>query len=85
LQRMQAQGIEVLGQLPGVQRIAAGRAEREDAPYQYLWTMTLANPRALQAFREDPRHQDYANAYFRPWAAERITIDFLHTVYPQQG
>ncbi|QIK36718.1 fructose-bisphosphate aldolase [Caldichromatium japonicum] len=83
LQEMQARGIEVLGQLPGVQRIHAGYAERQDAPYRYLWTMTLANPRAMQAFREDPRHQDYANAYFRPWAAERITIDFLHLSNPE--
>ncbi len=84
LQTMQTRGLEVLGQLPGVQRIAAGRAERADAPYQYLWTMTLANPQAMQAFRNDPRHQDYANAYFRPGAVERITIDFLH-IHPQSA
>lgn len=85
LKAMQARGIEVLGQLPGVQRIHAGCAERQDAPYRYLWTMTLANPRAMQAFREDPRHQDYANAHFRPWAAERITIDFLHLSFPESS
>lgn len=76
---MQAQGVATLGALPGVRRIAAGVAIDENTPYPYLWTMTFANAQALAAFRQDPTHQRFAHTHFRPWANERLTIDFTLT------
>ncbi len=73
---MQQLGVATLGALPGVRRIAAGQALESDSSYPYLWTMTFASPQALAAFRADSSHQHFANTHFRPWAKERITIDF---------
>lgn len=76
---MQTDGVATLGALPGVRRIAAGVAETTNAPYPYLWTMTFATPEALAHFRSHPDHQRFADSRFRPFAAERITIDFRLT------
>ncbi|BBD77102.1 class II fructose-bisphosphate aldolase [Hydrogenophilus thermoluteolus] len=77
---MQAEGVATLGALPGVRRIAAGVAETPNAPYPYLWAMTFATPEALAHFRTHPEHQRFADSRFRPFASERITIDF-HLTY----
>ncbi|MCX7945953.1 MAG: class II fructose-bisphosphate aldolase [Hydrogenophilus sp.] len=76
LEQMRCEGLRTLGALPGVLRVAAGDADRPNAPYPHLWTMTFATPQALAAFRADPIHQRFADTRFRPYAQERITTDY---------
>jgi len=79
VEAMQQLGVATLGKLPGVRRIAAGTALTAQSPYPYLWTMTFANQQALAAFCADEHHVQFADTHFRPWATNRVTIDFTLT------
>jgi fructose-bisphosphate aldolase class II len=71
-----ARGMEVLGAIPGVRRIAAGKATRTGTRYAYCWLMRFAAPEVIASFREHPDHVRYADAIFRPAAPDRLSIDF---------
>lgn len=73
---MVARGREALSGIPGVRRIAVGRATRPDARFAYCWLMRFAAPETISSFRDHPDHVRYADTAFRPLAPDRISIDF---------
>ena len=75
---MMAEGRRLLGAIPGVRQVITGTSTREDAPYRYCWLVRFSHPAVIDAYREHPDHQAFADDQFRPRAADRITIDFRH-------
>jgi fructose-bisphosphate aldolase class II len=75
---MMAEGRRVLGAIPGVREVITGTSAREDAPYRHCWLVRFASPAVIDSYREHPDHAAFADARFRPRAADRISIDFRH-------
>lgn len=73
---MMARGREVLARIPGVRRVATGRAVRDDAAYRYCWLIEFAGRAVIDSYRDHPDHVAFANTHFRPVAGERISIDY---------
>lgn len=76
VEQMMGHGRAVLGAIPGVQRVFTGRALRADARYRYCWLVRFASPAVVASYRDHPDHTAFADAQFRPVAADRISIDF---------
>lgn len=70
-----ANGRQVLDNIPGVRATWSGTAIKTDAQYQWFWLIRFANPQVIDSYREHPEHVNYADTYFRPNAADRISID----------
>jgi len=73
---MMAEGRRVLGAIPGVQRVFTGHAVHEDAAYRHCWVVRFAAGAVIDSYREHPDHRRFADERFRPWAGNRISIDF---------
>ena len=71
-----AKGRQILDNIPGVRATWSGTAVKEDAQYQRCWLFRFANTRVIDSYREHPEHVAYADTYFRPNAADRISIDY---------
>jgi len=71
-----AEGRRVLGPIPGVRRVFAGRAVQDGAPYRHCWVVRFANASVIDSYRDHPDHQHYADTRFRPHAGGRVSIDF---------
>lgn len=71
-----AAGREQLARIPGVRRVATGRAIAADARYQYCWIVTFASEKVVEFYRNHPIHVEFADHRFRPIADDRSTIDF---------
>ena len=69
-------GREVLDNIPGVRATWSGTAVKDDAQYQWCWLIRFANTRVIDSYREHPEHVAYADTFFRPNAADRISIDY---------
>jgi fructose-bisphosphate aldolase class II len=77
---MMAEGRRVLGAIPGVREVLTGTSVAEGAPYRHCWLVRFAQPDVIDAYRDHPSHQRFADDLFRPRAADRITIDFQHVL-----
>lgn len=73
---MQAEGRKVLGAIPGVREVFAGRAMRADARYRYCWLVRFAAPEVIASYRDHPDHVAFADSRFRPLARDRLSLDF---------
>jgi fructose-bisphosphate aldolase class II len=73
---MMERGRRILANIPGVRAVFTGRAETPAAKYQYCWLVRFAHPAVIDSYRDHPDHVAFANAHFRPIAADRLTIDF---------
>jgi fructose-bisphosphate aldolase class II len=73
---MMRDGRRMLGAIPGVREVITGRAISQGAAYQYCWNVRFCHPRVIESYRHHPEHVRFADRYFRPVAADRITIDF---------
>ena len=73
---MMAEGRRVLSAIPGVREVVTGRAVSEDAPYRYSWLIRFCHRAVIEHYRAHPDHVAFADGWFRPVAADRITIDF---------
>lgn len=69
-------GRQVLDKIPGVQATWSGTAIKADAQYQWCWLIRFANSQVIDSYRDHPEHVAYADIYFRPNAADRISIDY---------
>ena len=76
VEAMMAQGREVLSRIPGVRRVASGRAIKEDAQYRCCWIIEFANAKVIDSYRDHPDHVAFANGLFRPIAKDRVSIDY---------
>jgi fructose-bisphosphate aldolase class II len=73
---MMAEGRRVLGAIPGVRRVFAGRALKDGAKYRYCWLVRFTHPKVIESYREHPDHVAFAKTRFRPQSAGRISIDY---------
>jgi fructose-bisphosphate aldolase class II len=71
-----AEGRRVLAAIPGVREVVTGEAVTLDAPYRYCWNVRFCHPAVIDSYREHPDHTGFADAWFRPVAGDRISIDF---------
>ena len=76
---MMAEGRRVLGAIPGVRHVITGASVTEGSAYRYCWLVRFAHPAVIDSYREHPDHKRFADARFRPVAADRISIDFQQT------
>lgn len=70
---------ERLATIPGVRRVATGKAINANARYQFCWIMTLASEKAATYYRAHPTYVEFADSCFRPIADDRLSIDFRIT------
>ena len=73
---MMAHGREVLARVPGVRRVFSGHAVQEGAKYRYCWLVRFTHPKVIDSYRVHPEHAAFADEWFRPYAADRISIDY---------
>jgi fructose-bisphosphate aldolase class II len=73
---MMARGREVLSSIPGVRRVATGRAIKEDAQYRCCWIIEFASKQVIDSYRDHPDHVAFADQLFRPIAGDRLSIDY---------
>jgi len=76
VEQMMAEGRRVLAAIPGVRRVFTGEAVKDGAAYRFSWQVRFASREVIDSYREDPVHEAFADGWFRPYAAERIGIDF---------
>jgi len=73
---MMAEGTRVLATIPGVREVFTGEAVKQGAVYRYCWLIRFTSQAVIESYRNHPDHVAFANDLFRPFAAERISIDF---------
>ena len=62
--------------MPGVRRVFSGRAVRDGGKYRYCWLVRFAHPKVIDSYRVRPEHAAFADEWFRPFASDRISIDY---------
>ncbi len=73
---MMAKGKQILGTIPGVREVITGHAIERDAKYHYTWLIRFCHSDVIESYRNHPEHIAFADTFFRPVAAERISIDY---------
>ncbi len=73
---MMAEGRRVLSEIPGVREVFTGQAVREESKYKFCWLVRFTNKAVIDSYRDHPGHIDFAEKLFRPYAGERLCIDF---------
>ena len=76
IQIMLRKGKQELGTIPGVMDVRIGRARNEKNKYQYCWLVRFTHETVIETYKNHPLHTAYADSYFRPIAADRVTNDF---------
>ena len=76
---MMARGRRMLAAIPGVREVTTGRAVKEDTKYRYTWLVRFCHQSVIDSYRVHPDHIAFADKLFRPWASERISIDYEET------
>ncbi len=79
VEAMMARGREVLSGIPGVRRVATGRAVKTDAQYRCCWIIEFASEKVIDSYRDHADHVAFAAGLFRPIAGERLSIDYRLT------
>ncbi len=77
---MMAEGRRVLGAIPGVRQVITGTSVAEGAAYRHCWLVRFAHPAVIDSYRDHPAHKRFADDLFRPLAADRISIDYQHSL-----
>ncbi len=72
-----ANGRSALSPIPGVRRVFTGTAVTPDAKFKHCWLVRFASGEVISTYREHPAHRQFANEQFRPYADDRISIDFV--------
>jgi fructose-bisphosphate aldolase class II len=70
------EGRRVLSTIPGVLEVLTGEAVQQDAQYRFCWNVRFAHPAVIESYRDHPKHVRFADERFRPFAANRLSIDF---------
>jgi fructose-bisphosphate aldolase class II len=76
IQVMLRKGKEQLSGIPGVLDVRIGRAIDHKSKYRYCWLVRFAHESVIEYYKTHPIHVAYADSYFRPIAAERVTNDY---------
>lgn len=75
--RIVADALEQLSQIPGVQHLSAGKVMQAESEYDYGLAMQFADRAALKAYRVHPVHQAYV-AFLGTATAKRLAYDFVN-------
>jgi len=73
---MMAEGRRVLSRIPGVREVFTGEAVKADAKYRFCWLVRFTHRAVIDSYRDHPDHIAFADNLFRPFAGERISIDY---------
>lgn len=73
---MMAEGRRVLGRIPGVRRVFTGHAVQDNSPYKHCWVVRFTGQPVIESYRDHDAHRNFADSRFRPYAGERLSIDF---------
>jgi len=76
IQIMLRKGKQELSSIPGVIDVKIGRATDDKSKYRYCWLIRFAHETVIENYKKHPVHVAYANTYFRPIAADRITNNY---------
>lgn len=76
IQIMLRKGKEQLSSIPGVLDVRIGRAIDDKSKYRYCWLVRFAHENVIEYYKTHPIHVAYADNYFRPVAADRVTNDY---------
>ncbi len=76
VEQMMAEGRRVLAAIPGVQRVFTGHAVEDGHPYRHCWLVRFCGRPVIDSYREHPAHRQFADQHFRPYAGDRVSIDF---------
>ena len=77
---MMQRGHEVLAMIPGVRHVFTGWAVQEKTKFRFCWQVQFSHAKVIDSYREHPEHVAFATQYFRPMAADRLSIDFADAV-----
>ena len=75
-EEMMHKGIQLLRTIPGVRSVNVGECVNEHGSYRYCWLIRFANASVIETYKTHPVHIQYADSFFRPIAADRITNDY---------
>ena len=76
IQIMLRKGKQQLSSIPGVLDVRIGRATDDNSKYRYCWLVRFAHESVIETYKTHPIHTAYADSYFRPIAADRVTNDY---------
>jgi fructose-bisphosphate aldolase class II len=82
---MMTEGRRVLGEIPGVRRVFIGDAVKSGVDYPHCWLVRFTDAAVIQSYRDHPAHQAFADKRFRPFAGNRISIDYATVRDPQDN
>jgi len=77
VEEMLRKGKEQLSDIPGVLDVHIGKAIREQGAYRYCWLIRFAHESVIESYKTHPVHVAFADTYFRPLAADRISNDYV--------
>ena len=73
---MMTRGKAELAAIPGVTDVFVGKAVEAAARYRYVWLVRFASRAVIDSYRTHPTHVAFADSAFRPFAKDRLSIDF---------
>jgi fructose-bisphosphate aldolase class II len=76
VEEMLRKGKGQLSTIPGVLDVQIGKAIRDQGAYRYCWLIRFAHESVVESYRTHPIHVAYADTFFRPIAADRISNDY---------
>ena len=76
VQVMMTEGRRVLSKIPGVREVFTGQAVQEGTKYKFCWLVRFTDKAVIESYRKNSEHIDFADKLFRPFASDRISIDF---------
>ena len=76
IEEMMKKGMQLLSTIPGVRSVKVGKSVDEHGSYRYCWLICFANVNVIESYKTHPVHVQYADTFFRPIAADRITNDY---------
>ena len=76
IQIMLRKGKQELSRIPGVLDVRIGRATDDKNKYRYCWLVRFAHETVIESYKKHPVHVAYADSYFRPIAADRVSNDY---------
>ena len=76
IEEVMRKGIQLLSTIPGVRSVKVGKCVNEHGSYSYCWLIRFVNTKIIESYKNHPVHVQYADTFFRPIAADRITNDY---------
>ena len=75
-QGMAERGRELLGQIPGVERVSFGIAVKPDARYRYCALLRFHDPSVIAIYNAHPNHDTFLHQDWDPMVVEVIPIEY---------